>query len=224
MIDCSPIGWSSQDDRRESTMRCVLSLMLWGLFGALAMGGCQGAGAESAETPDEGKETATEAEKEPATGQAASALAVTSPSFEHEQAIPGRFTCDGDDLSPALAWDGVPEGAAQLVLICDDPDAPVGTWIHWVLVGLPADASGLPEGVKAGKDVGAEDGKNSWKKTGYGGPCPPKGPSHRYFFRVYALDLEADWKAGVTRKEVDAAMEGHILAEGTLMGTYARGG
>lgn len=151
-------------------------------------------------------------------------LELRSDAFEQEETIPEKYTCDGDDVSPQLSWGQPPEGTEELVLICDDPDAPVGTWDHWVLYGLAPDTVGLPEGVPTTKEIerGGLQGKNSWGNIGYGGPCPPKGPAHRYFFRLYAVDKTLDLKPGATKKAVLKAMEGHILAQGELMGKYAR--
>ncbi len=153
-------------------------------------------------------------------------LAVTSPAFAQGKAIPKRFTCDGQDVSPAVSWSRAPEGTKSFVLIMDDPDAPAGTWVHWVFYDLPGSATGLPEGVKAvGRPPGGgTQGRNSFGNPGYGGPCPPGGQKHRYFFRVYALDGELGLREGAERGEVDAAMAGHVLASGELMGTYARKG
>ncbi|MGE5222752.1 MAG: YbhB/YbcL family Raf kinase inhibitor-like protein [Omnitrophica WOR_2 bacterium] len=150
-------------------------------------------------------------------------MKVTSPAFAEGQNIPKKFTCDGDNLSPALTWSGVPDGAQSLVLIADDPDAPAGTWVHWVLYNIPSDQTGLPEGTgnQADSSLGVE-GITSYKKSGYGGPCPPKGASHRYYFKVYALDTTLSLKAGSTKSDVEKAMQGHILAQGQLMGKYGR--
>ena len=144
------------------------------------------------------------------------AMQLTSPAFTHEGLIPDRYTCDGADVSPELGIEGVPEGTVSLVLVVDDPDAPGGTWDHWVVFDIPVTAS-IPE------DVGATGtgGLNSWQRTGYGGPCPPSG-THRYFFTVLALDAELDLAEGATKVEVLAAAEGHVLGEAVLMGTYAR--
>ncbi len=143
-------------------------------------------------------------------------MTLTSPAFVQDEAIPLQFSCDGDDISPELAWAGIPEGAASLVLILDDPDAPVGTWDHWLLFDMPPDLEGLPQGGTAGTD-----GNNSWNRTGYGGPCPPGG-THRYFFKLYALDTILDLPAGTAKAALEAAMEGHILGQVELMGTYTR--
>jgi Raf kinase inhibitor-like YbhB/YbcL family protein len=151
-------------------------------------------------------------------------LPVTSPAFAEGQPIPARFTCTDQDVSPALAWTGAPTGTRSFALICDDPDAPMGTWVHWVIFNIPADSTGLPEGVprQATLPDGAVQGRNSWKKTGYGGPCPPPGKPHRYFFKLYALDAALALDADAGSAGVEAAMKGHVLAEGRLMGTYRR--
>lgn len=151
-------------------------------------------------------------------------IRITSPAFGEGQPIPAKHTCDAENISPALSWDKAPDAARSLALICDDPDAPAGTWVHWVLYDLPATTRGLPEG--AGGDTtgpgGAVQGRNDFGKTGYGGPCPPGGGPHRYFFKLYALDRMLNLKPGGTRRDVENAMKGHILAEGKLMGTYRR--
>ncbi len=156
------------------------------------------------------------------------ALLLTSGAFQAGASIPSRFSCEGADVSPALAWSGTPSGTAAFALVVDDPDAPAGTWVHWVLFNLPGTLTSLPEGVEktdAPKGLGgALQGKNDFRRVGYGGPCPPPGRAHRYFFRLYALDAALPLRAGADRRSVDAAMRGHVLAETTLMGTYARGG
>jgi Raf kinase inhibitor-like YbhB/YbcL family protein len=151
------------------------------------------------------------------------ALVITSSAFSEGQAIPNHYTCDGPDVSPDLAWSGVPETAASLALICDDPDAPVGTWVHWVLFNIPADADGLSAEIPSDAilENGARHGKNDFGKLGYGGPCPPGG-THRYFFKLYALDTQVELDSGSTKAQLLEAMEGHILAEAQLMGTYKR--
>ena len=151
------------------------------------------------------------------------AIELNSTAFSEGEMIPARFTCDGEDVSPPLAWSGVPEAAQSLALICDDPDAPVGTWDHWVLFNIPADASGLPEAVSADATLenGAVNGQNSWGRLGYGGPCPPGG-THRYFFYLYALDTRLALDSGASKAQLRQAMQGHILAEGQIMGRYAR--
>jgi hypothetical protein len=151
-------------------------------------------------------------------------LRVTSPAFREGAPIPVKHTCDGADVSPALAWEGVPTGAKSLALICDDPDAPGGTWVHWVLSGLPPSARGLPEGVRqrARLPDGSRQGVSDFDRPGYGGPCPPPGKPHRYYFKVYALDAALDLEGTLTKARLEAAMQGHVLAVGKLMGTYKR--
>jgi Raf kinase inhibitor-like YbhB/YbcL family protein len=151
------------------------------------------------------------------------ALGLSSPAFVHEGDIPSRHACDGADLSPPLCFSGVPAGTASLVLVCDDPDAPVGVWDHFVLYNLSAATPGLPEGLHeaARYPDGSLSGRNSWGRYGYGGPCPPSGV-HRYFFTLYALDVALGLPAGATKAEVLRASKGHILESATLMGRYAR--
>jgi len=156
-----------------------------------------------------------------------SSLALTSSAFAHEASIPTKYTCEGEDLSPPLAWSGLPSGTKSLVLIVDDPDAPDPaapkmTWVHWVLYDIPPTVSGLEEAVKQ-PPSGAKDGINSWKKTGYGGPCPPIG-RHRYFHKLYALDVTLSGLARPDKDAVVAAMEGHILGQTELIGTYQKKG
>jgi len=154
-------------------------------------------------------------------------FSISSPAFDHDSVIPVNYTCDGDDLSPALRWSGVPEGTASLALIVDDPDAPDPAaprliWVHWLLYNLPADSDGLAENIEQGLlPAGTLEGKNDWKRVGYGGPCPPVG-QHRYFFRLYALDTVLPDLGEPDRSRLEQAMDGHILAEATLMGTYSR--
>jgi len=152
------------------------------------------------------------------------AVRVTSTAFTEGQTIPEKHTCDAPDLSPPLSWTGVPQNARSLALICDDPDAPVGTWAHWVLYGLPASATGLEEGIPKNETLasGARQGRNDFKRIGYGGPCPPRGAPHRYFFRLYALDSQIPLAPGATKQELLEAIEGHVVAQGELMGRYQR--
>lgn len=150
-------------------------------------------------------------------------IELTSPAFVEGSAIPAKYSCDGDDISPGLEWRNLPAGTESLALIMDDPDAPVGVWDHWVLYDLPAGSAGLPENVLATGDEqgGGTMGSNSWGRSGYGGPCPPGG-THRYFFKLYALDTALGLEPGASKDEVLKAMEGHILDQGQLMGTYQR--
>lgn len=156
-------------------------------------------------------------------GTAMATITVTSTAFSEGGMIPSKYTCDGSDLSPPLSWSGTPAGTKSIALICDDPDAPVGTWVHWVVFNIPSDARGLPEGTTAAKGLpaGAKQGMNDFRKKDYGGPCPPGG-THRYYFKVYALDTMLQLKEGSTKAELLKAMEGHILAQGQLMGRYQR--
>lgn len=149
---------------------------------------------------------------------------VTSTAFQEGQPIPAQYTADGKDVSPPLSWGGVPAGTRSLALVCEDPDAPRGTWTHWVLFNLPADAAGLPEGVppEAKLPSGAMQGTNDFHKVGYGGPSPPPGKPHRYFFKLYALDTALSLPSSTTRQQLQSAVQGHVLAEGQLMGTYGR--
>jgi hypothetical protein len=154
------------------------------------------------------------------------AFALTSPEFDTGQSIPAQFTADGADVSPQLEWTAPPGGTKSLVLIVDDPDAPAGTWVHWVLAGIPPDRKSLPSSVGAdphpGGLVPAVNGRNTFGSLGYGGPAPPRGPAHRYFFKLYALDAEPAWKPGVTKADAEKAMKGHVLGQAQLMGTYQR--
>ena len=154
-------------------------------------------------------------------------LTLTSPVFQHQGEIPAKYTCEGRDISPALSWSGVPGGARSLVLIVDDPDAPdpkapLMTWVHWVLYNLPPSSSGLAEAVAA-KDLpkGTREGLNDWKRTGYGGPCPPIG-RHRYFHKLYALDTVLPDLGKATKADVEKAMHGHVVASAELIGTYQK--
>ncbi|HYL09956.1 MAG TPA: YbhB/YbcL family Raf kinase inhibitor-like protein [Candidatus Acidoferrales bacterium] len=155
---------------------------------------------------------------------APTAMKLSSTAFEPSGSIPRQFTCDGADLSPALAWSDAPAGAQSFALIADDPDAPMGTWVHWVLYDLPAAARDLAEGVaKQGQlSSGARQGRNDFGRIGYGGPCPPRGSAHRYFFKLYALDAKLNLKPGASKSDVERAMQGHILAHAELLGRYSR--
>jgi len=146
-----------------------------------------------------------------------------SSAFSGGEAIPRRYTCDGEDLSPALAWEDAPEGVASFALIMDDPDAPVGTWVHWVLFNIPGTARSLEEGMAPDAQLadGSRHGSNSWGRLGYGGPCPPSG-IHRYFFKLYALDEALDLEPGASKEDLLEAIQGHVLAQTELMGTYSR--
>jgi Raf kinase inhibitor-like YbhB/YbcL family protein len=151
------------------------------------------------------------------------AFELISTALAHGESIPRRYTCDGEDISPPLQWSDPPAGTQSFALTFDDPDAPAGTWTHWALYNIPADASALPEGVPADAELpdGSLNGENSWRRMGYGGPCPPGG-THRYVFHLYALDTALDLEAGAGEKQLLQAMEGHILAQAELMGPYTR--
>lgn len=156
-------------------------------------------------------------------GKVKMAFTLTSAAFAHEGMIPKQYTCDGADISPALAWTGAPDGAKSFALICDDPDAPMGTWVHWVLFNIPATIHELPEKVPPDTTLknGARHGFSSFKKPGYGGPCPPSG-THRYYFKLYALDALLNLPGKPTKEDVLKAMKGHILGQTELMGKYSR--
>lgn len=154
-------------------------------------------------------------------------LSISSPAFSHNGTIPVRHTCEGSDTSPALGWTGVPNEAKSLVLMVDDPDAPDPaapkmTWVHWVLYNLPPTVSGLPEGINP-KDLppGTVQGINDWSRTGYGGPCPPVG-SHRYFHKIYALNITLPEIKNATKAMLEKAMKGHIIAQAELIGLYQK--
>jgi Raf kinase inhibitor-like YbhB/YbcL family protein len=151
-------------------------------------------------------------------------LHLASTAFAEGRPIPEKHAFENRDLSPALQWSGVPPAAKSLALICDDPDAPMGTWVHWVIYNLPPDIAGLSEGVPKSPELpdGAKQGVNDYKRTGYGGPCPPPGQPHRYFFKLYALDAKLELKPGLTKPDLLKAMAGRVLAEGQLMGTFQR--
>ena len=151
-------------------------------------------------------------------------LEITSNSFSAQQNIPKQYTCDAEDRSPELHWSKPPAGTKSVALIADDPDAPASTWVHWVLFNLPADTQNLPEGVPKSESLesGALQGTNDFGKIGYGGPCPPPGKPHRYFFKLYALDGKLNLKAGAKKADVERAMKGHVLAQGETVGRYGR--
>ncbi|MGH9869158.1 MAG: YbhB/YbcL family Raf kinase inhibitor-like protein, partial [Candidatus Polarisedimenticolia bacterium] len=155
---------------------------------------------------------------------APAALQLTSSAFIPGGDIPTVHTCDGPDISPPLAWTEPPQGTRSLALICDDPDAPSGTWVHWVLFNLPPETRSLSGKFPTDPELptGARQGKTDFGRVGYGGPCPPPGPPHRYFFRVYALDAPLSVDAGARKADVEKAMRGHVLAQGELMGRYGR--
>src|SRR3989442_5130236 len=152
------------------------------------------------------------------------AFTLSSSSFREGAPIPAKHTCDGAAGPPPLAWSGAPSGAAGFAWIMDDPDAPAGTWVHWVLYDLPARSSALPENVAKAETLkdGAVQGRNDFPRTGYGGPCPPPGKAHRYFFKLYALDAPLGLKPGATKRDGERAMQGPVLATAPLIGPYGR--
>jgi Raf kinase inhibitor-like YbhB/YbcL family protein len=175
---------------------------------AVAVAACSG----------DGEEPVLEQEEAPMSIQ------VTSSVFAEGAEVPVRYTCDGDDVSPPLAWTGIPDGTAAMAVVSDDPDAPGGTWVHWVMWGISADATGLTEQLPTADVLpdGARQGRNDFGKVGYGGPCPPPGSPHRYYFTLYALDAEPELEAGAKKSDLLSAIDGHVLAKGRLMGTYRR--
>lgn len=157
------------------------------------------------------------------TGDEASKIKIISAAFEEGGMIPQKYTCDGMDVSPSLAWESLPGEAKSLALICEDPDAPAGTWVHWILYNLSSEIKELAENVPVDKTLanGAMQGTNDFGKIGYGGPCPPGG-THRYYFKLYALDTDLGVEPGITKAQLLEAIEGHVLSEGQLMGRYKR--
>lgn len=145
-------------------------------------------------------------------------LSISSPVFSHDGAIPARYSCGGNDVSPPLVIEKVPPAAQTLALIMDDPDAPMGIWVHWVVWNIPAQTRKI---IENGLPPNASQGKNGWMRNSYGGPCPPSG-THRYFFRLFALDTTLQLGSSTTKADLERAMQGHILARGVLMGTYRR--
>jgi len=177
----------------------------------LVFGGCDGGGRSAAH---EGPATPRTAEARP---ERVAALEVTSSAFREGQTIPTRHTADGEDVAPPLAWTAPPAGTRSFALICDDPDAPSGTFVHWLAWNLPATDRGLGEAPTL-----AHQGRNGFGRSGYGGPSPPPGTPHHYRFQIFALDATLDLPDGSTRAELDRAMERHVLAQGTLTGRYGR--
>jgi hypothetical protein len=165
------------------------------------------------------------AEQQPALeGEASMKIQLTSTAFKDGETIPQKYTCDGENLSPPLAWSGMPPGVKSLALIADDPDAPMGTWVHWVIYDIQPTIIGLSEGVSTNatvEGVGVQ-GVNGSRRSGYSGPCPPRGKPHRYYFKLYALDKVLNLAPGINKAELEKALRGHILAEGQLMGSYGR--
>ncbi len=193
-------------------MRNASPFVAW-LLPALALlllGACAG-GDRDASTPEENEMTDNP-------------LSIVSDAFDEGAPIPTKYTCDGEDISPALTWSDPPDSTRSWALIVDDPDAPSKTWVHWLVYNLPADTRELPAAMPHDQELpgGALQGKTDFGRTGYGGPCPPPGKPHRYFFKLYALDAALNLKPGASKSRIVEEMQGHILAEGRLMGTYGR--
>ena len=150
-------------------------------------------------------------------------IQISSPAFENNKLIPKQYTCNGINISPPLSWNKIPPTTKSLALISDDPDAPMGTWVHWIIYNMPPISKGLQEGVLPLQNFShdTKQGINDFKKIGYGGPCPPSG-THRYFFKLYALDTKLNLEAGATKKQLENAMKGHILAQAELTGKYKK--
>jgi hypothetical protein len=189
----------------------------------LCASGCEGGSAEASSKSDESEESGSEQEpnKDPAPE---SDLRLSSAAFDAGEAIPKQYTCDGEDRSPPLSWTGAPEGTRSFALIVDDPDAPGGTFVHWLAYGLPKRVEGLPAGVPPTPtlDEGGKQGRNDFGKIGYRGPCPPDGETHAYAFQLHALDKALQLEPGVKRGRLEEAMSGHVLAQSELMGRYER--
>lgn len=202
----------------------LTSLLL--LTGAVVAGCAQPAPPEQGALTDEEvpPEEAAEPEPEPLEGEGDIVLLLSSAAFEAGGEIPAKYTCKGENTSPPLSWSQAPAGASSFALIMDDPDAPRGVFTHWVLFNLPPDTRELAEGVPREGELasGALQGNNGTGRTGYLGPCPPSGPAHHYRFTLYALDKTLDLAAGASKEQVLNAMQGHILAQGELVGTYQR--
>jgi Raf kinase inhibitor-like YbhB/YbcL family protein len=189
-------------------MNKSLKISAWMLVFLFALSACQGA------APDQSLQPAQQGTRPE--------MQIESSAFPAGDTIPQEYTCDGDDISPPLSWSEPPAGTKSLALILDDPDAPVSTWDHWLLFNIPAAVRSLPEGIppdEVVEGVGTH-GSNSWKRLGYGGPCPPKGSTHRYEFKLYALDTALDLDPGASKRDLEKAIDRHILAVGQLTGRY----
>ena len=149
-------------------------------------------------------------------------ILISADGFKEGGTIPDEFTCKGKDISPSLSWEGIPAGTKSISLIMDDPDAPGGTFVHWVLYNIPAGILKLPKGMPSNLTDGSMQGLTDFGQPGYGGPCPPPGKPHRYYFKVYALDINLNLPPGASKNQLESAMKGHILAKGELMGKYQR--
>ena len=159
-----------------------------------------------------------------AASKTSNGMLVTSTAFADGENIPTLYTCDGEDISPPIKWENVPDGTQSLALISDDPDAPAGTWVHWIVYNIPPENTGLEAGIPAEVNItgGGKQGQNDFRQTGYGGPCPPAGNPHHYLFKLYALDIMLDPEPEIEKEALEAAMQGHILSEAQLTGKYGR--
>lgn len=195
-------------------------LPLWLAVGAAVLAGGCSRQREPAGLPADSEVTGSHA----AERQARASLQLTSSAFAEGESLPVKHTCDGENVSPPLTWSGVPEDAKCLALVCEDPDAPAGTWVHWVAFGIPATVTDLPEGVPAEEAMaaGGTQGMSDFGEIGYGGPCPPKGKPHRYVFTLYALSAEPALSSSATKADLDRAIRENLVAEGALTGTYQR--
>ncbi|MFO7946094.1 MAG: YbhB/YbcL family Raf kinase inhibitor-like protein [Armatimonadota bacterium] len=210
---------------KRVNLRLVASLAL--VLTVALMTGCRDSTEQTAETmPPEMPPEAEVEDTEPDREVQDMDWELTSPAFKNEETIPTKFTCSGDDISPELRWTDPPEGTQQLALIVDDPDAPRGTFVHWVLYGLSAEVTALPEGMPTEEEIDSPvaciQGRNDAGEAGYKGPCPPPGNPHRYFFKLYALDEAVSLEPGATKAELLEAIEDKTIAQTELMGTFAR--
>lgn len=214
---------------------CRLTFILLGILLLTACASTEGTSAPAPVEPEQAQPTVPASPPEPTALPAKTEASepveesmpfeLTSTAFRQAEPIPVQYSCDGDDISPPLQWGDPPSGTQSFALVMDDPDAPIGTWDHWILFNIPADIRGLEENLPiTGKNQEPGSifvGNNSWQRTDYGGPCPPGG-THRYFFKLYALDTNINLLPGANKKQVQEALQGHILAETELMGTYTR--
>jgi Raf kinase inhibitor-like YbhB/YbcL family protein len=193
------------------------------LFAAVLLGCLTAASCSDNTKSAKGTESVKEPAKEP-TMNVPMNMQITSTAFTEGQPIPEKYTCSGEDVSPPLTWSNAPAGTKSFALITDDPDAPMRTWVHWVIFNLPSATTSLPENTPKSPELpdGAKQGVNDFHQIGYGGPCPPPGKPHRYYFKIYALDTMLDLRSGVTKEELLKAMEGHALGQGQLMGRFQR--
>ena len=221
--------YRSNDLRKSGRMCCVILTVVMALAGCTSPADESTAGNTAVSQEQAGGALATpttmgsEAIQASEAPQKSISFSISSPAFKEGDVIPTQYSCDGEDQSPPLEWTGSPDGTASFVLIMDDPDAPGGTWVHWILFNIPGDVSGLQSSIPGEGifDDSSLQGANSWGRSDYGGPCPPGG-THRYFFKLYALDSLLELADGVDFGGVEQAMRDHVLAEASLMGTFTR--